>query len=149
MNLKETEDVFSIKIELRFRAGHRLLPPYKGKCLNPHGEGYTAIIEFEKKELDENGMVFDFGDTKRKIKEWIDANWDHSYIHNSNDEVGEYLKSKGFRTFSLADTNPTAENMAFFLYVIIKDEITDKVKRVGIVESFEDSIAYYKEQEIK
>jgi 6-pyruvoyltetrahydropterin/6-carboxytetrahydropterin synthase len=135
---------YSVKVELRFRSGHRLLPPYKGHCNNPHGEGYTAILIFEKNKLDENGMVFDFGTIKRQIKNWIDENWDHAYIYNKKDEVGEYLNKKGFKTFKL-DTNPTAEHMAKYLYKIVKKNISKNIKQVGIIESFEDSIAYYSE----
>lgn len=134
---------YMIKIELKFRAGHRLLPPYKGKCNNVHGEGYTAIIELESEKLDENGMVIDFGTIKSKIKEWIDNNWDHSYLFNGDDEIGRYLFNKGMKVFNIGKQNPTAENMAEFLFYIIKYTIFSRVKRVGIIESFEDSIAYY------
>ena len=50
-------------------------------------------------------------------------------------------------TYNMGDMNPTAENMARHLYNKIKELITDKVKKVGIVESFEDSIAFYEETE--
>lgn len=137
---------YEIKIEVKFRSGHRLLPPYEGKCNNVHGEGYTAIIEFANSCLDENGMVFDFGDIKRKIKTWIDENWDHAYICNIGDIVGVFLTDNHFKVFWL-DKNPTAENMAELLYTNIKETISAKVTRVGIVESFEDSIAFYSEVE--
>jgi hypothetical protein len=42
--------------------------------------------------------------------------------------------------------NPTAENMARRLYEVVKSQYPD-VKRVGIVESFKDSIAYYEEEQ--
>lgn len=140
-----TGDKYTIRVEIRFRAGHRLLPPYQGHCNNVHGEGYTAIIEFESNILDENGMVFDFGQVKKKIKEWIDVNWDHTYIFNEDDEIGYYLYDQGMRVFNIGKQNPTAENMSEYLYNIIKFNITNKVKKVGIIESFEDSIAYYEE----
>lgn len=139
--------MYSIKIEIRFRAGHRLLPPYEGKCNNVHGEGYTAIIEFENNVLNEDGMVFDFGDIKSKCKKWIDDCWDHAYIFNNQDEIGKLLYDKGMKVFNMGRENPTAENMAKYLFDIIKFEISNRVKRVGIVESFEDSIAYYEEDE--
>lgn len=133
-----------IKIEIQFRAGHRLLAPFVGKCNNPHGEGYTAILEFESKELDKCGMVFDFSFIKKQVKEWIDGNWDHAYIYQEGDEIGEFIKEKGFKVYRFPKgMNPTAENMAKILFTITKSIISNKVIKVGIVESFNDSIAYY------
>lgn len=130
-----------IQIEVQFRAGHRLIEPYKGKCNNVHGEGYTAIIEFESRALNKDGMVIDFGKAKSKIKEWIDENWDHAYLYKERDEVGEWLSYKRYKTFFF-DENPTAEYMAQYLYDEIKI-MNLPVIGVGIVESFRDSIAYY------
>lgn len=141
----EKNKQYLIEVKIQFRAGHRLLPPYIGKCNNIHGEGYTAIIFFKSNELDENGMVFDFGDTKRKIKEWVNNYWDHSYIFNRNDKMGLILKENGMKVFNIGNQNPTAENMAKYLFDEIKENISDKVCKVGIIESFEDSIAWYEE----
>lgn len=135
--------MYKIQIEIQFRAGHRLIAPYEGKCNNMHGEGYTAIIEFQKEELDKNGMVFDFGNIKGMIKEWINEHWDHAYLCNSNDKIGELLEKEEMRTYVFLNENPTAENMARCLYDIIKTQIEVSVSKVGIVESFKDSIAYY------
>ena len=137
----------TIKIEVEFRAGHRLIAPYEGKCNNLHGEGYTAICEFESEVLDKSGMVIDFGEVKREIKNWIDSNWDHSYIHHKDDEIGEYLKGLGMKTFEM-ENNPTAEYMAQILYyniALMKRIVGATIKKVGIVESFRDNIAYYEE----
>jgi 6-pyruvoyltetrahydropterin/6-carboxytetrahydropterin synthase len=136
----------SITIEIPFRAGHRLIAPYKGKCNNVHGEGYTAIVELKSERIDQNGMVADFGKTKKKIKNWIDKNWDHAYIYTNRDEVGHYLAKKGFKTFNIGDSNPTAEIMAEELFYRIKMSLRIKsVSKVGIVESFRDSIAWYEQ----
>ena len=131
-----------IQIEIPFRAGHRLLPPFKGKCNNVHGEGFTAIVEIESENLDECGMVADFGPLKQKIKKWIDQNLDHAYIHHEMDQVADYLKEQGLKTYNMV-SNPTAEHLAEELYSIISRKITNKVTKVGIVESFRDNIAYY------
>jgi 6-pyruvoyl tetrahydropterin synthase/QueD family protein len=134
----------SIEVRINFRAGHRLIEPYKGKCNNVHGEGYTAICVFESEGLDKCDMVLDFGTTKKKIKEWIDTNWDHAYIYNDGDELGYYLKKYGMKTYSLGAHNPTAEYMAKYLFAAIYTFLGLKnIKKVGIVESFEDSIAWY------
>jgi len=140
---------YKIEIKVRFRAGHRLLSPYVGKCNNPHGEGYTAICIFEKDYLNECGMVMDFGEIKRKINSWIDENWDHAYICNSNDELLPIFKALKFKVFELSNKNPSAEIMAEELFRIIKNKINPYIKKVGIIESFEDSIAWYDQEELK
>lgn len=131
-----------IQVKVTFRYGHRLMPPYEGRCNFLHGEGGTAIINLVSDKLDKNGMVIDFGTFKKQVKQWLDDNWDHAYLHKFDDEIGIYLKEKGHRTFEFKE-NPTAEHMADYLYNVIKNNITPLVTKVGIVESFEDSIAYY------
>ena len=136
--------MYSVEIKIKFRSGHRLMPPYTGKCLNPHGEGYTAIFIFSTESLDENGMVLDFGSIKEKLKTWIDDNFDHAYLHKNGDEVGIFLKEKGFRTFEF-QFNPTAENMARYFYNMAISKSLP-ITKVGVVESFCDSVAWYEEK---
>lgn len=135
--------MYKIEIRVLFRYGHRLLPPYFGKCNNPHGEGGTAIFIFESNKLKKTDMVEDFGRVKRKIKKWIDTNIDHSYIYKKEDKVGKYLKKHGFRVYEIS-VNPTAENIAKLLFWNIKKLFPGiSLDRVGVVESFNDSIAWY------
>ena len=67
-------------------------------------------------------MVKDFGELKR-IKQWIDDNRDHGYIHHSDDKRWQLLKDDWLKTFDLG-TEPTAENMAQYLYQMIKPKET-------------------------
>src|SRR3990167_8479676 len=133
--METNNDTYQIEVRVRFRYGHRLIEPYIGKCNNNHGEAGTAIIIFESNKLNDCDMVMDFGEVKNRIKYWINRNWDHTYIHKSNDEVGKYFKGIGLRTYSLL-SNPTAECMAKHLYTTIKNTISPLVKKVGIIESF-------------
>jgi len=135
------EDKYEIEVRIQFRYGHRLLPPYKGKCNNAHGEGGTAILIFECDKLDRNDMVFDFGEVKKNIKKIIDDNLDHAYLFKTGDEVGKFLKSKKYKVFEFSN-QPTAENIARFIYDITY-LFYPQIKRVGSIESFEDSIAWY------
>ena len=135
--------MYKIEVRVRFRYGHRLMPPYKGKCNNPHGEGGTAIFVFKTKLLDSNGMVDDFGNAKRTIKEWIDKHLDHAYIYRKDDKVGKFLKKSGFKVYEM-EVNPTAENIACLLCKEIREHGKfGRLTAVGIIESFEDSIAWY------
>ena len=136
--------MFQIEIKVRFRAAHRLLPPYEGKCNNLHGEGLTAIFIFESKILDKNGMVIDFGKIKNKIKNWIDKNVDHTYLCNQDDEFANKAFDEGFKIYPI-NGNPTAENIAVLLWNKFHNSLPKdvKLKKVGIVESFDDNIAWY------
>jgi 6-pyruvoyltetrahydropterin/6-carboxytetrahydropterin synthase len=139
-----------VEIKVRFRAGHRLMEPYKGKCNNPHGEGYTAMLIFESDKLDENGMVIDFGKVKKHVQSIVDAFYDHSFMFNEKDKVGhlpELFYRMGFRLY-LMKGNPTAENIARDLYDKVK-LYYPALKRVGIIESFDDSIAWYEKEKLK
>lgn len=137
--------MYALQVKIRFRAGHRLIEPYSGKCNNPHGEAFTAIFSLQERELDECGMLIDFGVVKKRLKEHIDFIFDHAYICHKDDEVGQYLASKGFKVVSLP-ANPTAENLAKQLFLECEHLCKPaQLVKVGIVESFEDSIAFYSE----
>ena len=133
--------MYQIEIKISFRSAHRLLPPYKGHCNNVHGEFYTAIFIFGKRVLDSSGMVMDFGKAKKILKTWIDENLDHAYICHKKDDVGGYLKYKGFRVYKM-DDNPTAENLARFLFGL-SYKLNIPAVKVGVVESSPESIAWY------
>lgn len=135
--------MYQIKVKVNFRAAHRLPPPYEGKCNNVHGEGYTAIFVFQTRDLNDYGMVADFGVIKKQLKTWIDKNMDHGYIYQKNDRLGKLIQKEGMKVYEMK-VAPTAENIAFELFKIFRD--TDEsciLKKVGIVESWEDSVAWY------
>jgi 6-pyruvoyltetrahydropterin/6-carboxytetrahydropterin synthase len=135
--------MYSIEVKIKFRIGHRLIEPYVGKCNNVHGEGITAIFIFQKETLDDCGMVVDFGVIKNRLKEWIDSNLDHAYVCNAKDEHCTYFTNtpRPQRVYALFG-NPTAENIARLLFDIA-ESIDSSIKKVGIVESFDDNIAWY------
>ena len=135
--------MYQIEVNVKFRAGHRLPPPYEGDCNNPHGEGYTAIFVFQTRDLNEYDMVADFGEIKKNIKSWIDKNMDHAFIHKKGDRIGELIQKEGFKVYEMKQS-PTAENIAFELYKKFRDINSDCIlKKVGVVESWEDSVAWY------
>lgn len=135
--------MYQVEIRVNFRYGHRLCAPYTGKCNNVHGEYGTAIFIFSAEHVDGSGFVIDFGMAKKRIKKWIDANWDHAYLHNINDDIAKTLKNKGLRTYDM-EVNPSAENMAEHLYSIFCKKFKScNLDKVGVVESNIDSIAWY------
>ena len=94
---------------LTFCAAHRLMG-HEGGCANLHGHNYTVEVTATG-DLDPVGRVVDFAEIKQGIGGWIDANWDHGFIHRQDDPLATLV---GGKVFALAG-NPTAENMAEFL----------------------------------
>jgi len=101
-----------------FDAGHRVLG-HTGKCRHLHGHRYAAEVTVQANEVNELGMVMDFSDIKVLVGNWIDSNWDHNMILNSDDPVLLYLckdEANERKPYILTKTNPTAENMAEHLW---------------------------------
>ena len=68
--------------------------------------------------MDELGLVYDFTGLKDQIKNWVDDNWDHSFLLNSRDtELIEGLGGADLvRLFKFEDENPSCEVMSRALY---------------------------------
>jgi 6-pyruvoyltetrahydropterin/6-carboxytetrahydropterin synthase len=79
----------------RFEAAH-ILPDHKGKCSRPHGHSYKLEVSLrgEIKSApgeSDNGMVLDFADLSRLVKEVIVDRLDH---YNLNDVTGVYTTAE-------------------------------------------------------
>jgi len=100
-----------------FETGHALYG-YDGKCKNLHGHSYklavTVIGEpISDKENVKLGMVIDFGDLKKIVKQEIVDVFDHATVFNRNTphvELAEELEQRGHDVI-LVDYQPTSENM--------------------------------------
>ncbi len=106
--------MYKISREIAFCYGHRLLN-YEGKCKNLHGHNGIAVITLTSPELDRLGMVADFSDIKSFISPWIDAELDHRMILHKDDPYAPLLIEQG-DPIKLFETNPTAENIARYIY---------------------------------
>lgn len=98
---------------IKWEMGHRL-SLHKGKCHNIHGHSYRASVLVEAKGFDENGMVTDFYNYK-PLKEWVDVNFDHAFMINSNDPIKDRITSLAEEfnmKLVLVNFEPTAENIA-------------------------------------
>ena len=103
--------------KFEFEAGHALYG-YDGKCKNLHGHSYklyvTVIGELIKQDRHvKNGMVIDFGDLKRIVKQEIVDVFDHAMVFNQQSEhkvIAEKLQSEG-HAIILVDYQPTSENL--------------------------------------
>lgn len=71
---------------LYFSAGHRIVG--HEYCYRPHGHTYFVEMTYipVTDELDEMGMIIDFGDLKGGLKQYLKNNWDHMTIIQDNPE---------------------------------------------------------------
>jgi 6-pyruvoyltetrahydropterin/6-carboxytetrahydropterin synthase len=100
-----------------FETGHALYG-YDGKCKNIHGHSYklfVTVIGFPINDYTnvKNGMVIDFGDLKKIVKEEIVDIFDHATVFNQNTphkELALDLRAKGHHVL-LVDYQPTSEMM--------------------------------------
>ena len=100
-----------------FDTGHALAG-YDGKCRNVHGHSYHLEVTVIGEPItDKNhvkfGMVIDFGDLKKIVKENVIDHYDHALVLNKNThykEIGDFLKERGHHIM-LVDFQPTGEMM--------------------------------------
>lgn len=107
--------MYSVVKSIDFCYGHRLLN-YEGKCRNLHGHNGRVEIEVSGDRLDPLGMLADFGDIKRLMKQWIDDNLDHRMILKEGDPAVAFIRAQGEPVFVIAE-NPTAEALAKLIYL--------------------------------
>ena len=83
--------MFQLTTENSFDAAH-FLSGYDGKCGNIHGHRWRVLVDVCGEKLKEDGqmrgMLVDFSDVKKDVKEITDA-FDHSFIY----EVGSFRQS--------------------------------------------------------
>lgn len=104
---------------LEFDAAHRVME-HESKCKHLHGHRYALEAAFTADSLDSLGRVVDFGVIKEKLGGWIDANWDHNTIlHIADKPLGEVIAAKTGQAIFYLPNNPTAENMAEYLFTEI------------------------------
>ncbi len=137
--------MFILKAEHSFDSAH-FLHGYEGKCSNIHGHRWKVEVEVQSETLVEggelDGMVVDFGDLKKDLKEIADY-YDHSLIiqkETMRKQTLACLKEDGFRIIEV-EYRPTAENFAFFFY----EEMGKKghaVKKAVVYETPTNSAAY-------
>jgi len=128
---------YEVTKSFEFDAAHRLVD-YDGKCARIHGHRYKVLITLSSSKLDDSGFVCDFNELKNVVGEWIDENWDHKIILSVNDPLGQILSNSEFRTsIYYVPFNPTAENMAVFLFSSFRDVLNKGVVYLKSVTVFE------------
>ena len=66
--------MYYIQKTLDISASHHLTLSYESKCTRVHGHNWRITVFCKARELDENGMVADFGHIKELIQEVLPFN---------------------------------------------------------------------------
>tara|TARA_R110002167_G_scaffold158880_6_gene354244 strand:- start:10783 stop:11232 length:450 start_codon:yes stop_codon:yes gene_type:complete len=119
--------------QFTFETGHALYG-YDGKCRNVHGHSYKLSVTVIGKPIEDLsnvklGMVIDFGDLKKIVKEEIVDEFDHATVFNKNTphiELANELKTRGHKVI-LADYQPTSENMVIDFSAKIKARLPHNI----------------------
>lgn len=120
--------------QFNFETGHALYG-YDGKCKNVHGHSYKLFVTVIGQPIaDMNnvkfGMVIDFGDLKKIVKEEIVDLFDHATVFNKNTphaELAMELQKRGHHVI-LVDYQPTSEMMVIDFAQKIKDRLPKQVQ---------------------
>lgn len=94
-------------------AGHRVFGQ-GGHCENLHGHQYKFFLTCTANELNDIGMILDFGEIKNRLCRWLDENWDHRFLIWDDDPWRESLARIDPKVVWVP-FNPTAENIAQYL----------------------------------
>lgn len=136
-------------------AGHRVVG-HESKCRHLHGHNYKFHFKVAPKPLDSEsvkgdpldqvGRVIDFSVVKSTLCEWLEANWDHKFLHWEKDGLIDALKRlvedennlpedqqlmshkdelHMFDSFVDLPFNPTAENLAQYMVEVIGPRLLD------------------------
>ncbi|MBE98465.1 6-carboxytetrahydropterin synthase [Flavobacterium coralii] len=117
-----------------FETGHALYG-YDGKCKNVHGHSYKLFVTVIGTPITDSanvkyGMVIDFGDLKKIVKEEIVDVFDHATVFNQNTphvELAKELSTRGHHVL-LVDYQPTSENMVIDFAEKIKKRLPETIQ---------------------
>jgi 6-pyruvoyltetrahydropterin/6-carboxytetrahydropterin synthase len=121
--------MFEVTVQQTFAAGHALRN-YRGKCENVHGHNYRIEVTVQGEQLDSIGLLVDFVELKRLMKDTIDY-LDHRFINDLEpfDKV-----------------NPSAENIAKYFHDRISrglsPEVPIRLAQVKVWETDTSSAVY-------
>lgn len=119
--------------QFNFETGHALYG-YDGKCKNVHGHSYKLSVTVIGTPITDNtnvkwGMVIDFSDLKKIVKEEVVDVFDHAIVFNKNTphlNLAMNMREEGHNVI-LADYQPTSENMVIDFAAKIKDRLPKNI----------------------
>lgn len=117
--------MYELMVESRFDSAHNLRG-YNGPCESLHGHTYKVQVSYRGSELGKLGMLVDFKVLKGALRSIIEY-LDHTYLN----ELPEF-----------SEMNPTAENLARFIYERMVQSVDSGVSKVTVWETPTSSATY-------
>ncbi|MDH5518394.1 MAG: 6-carboxytetrahydropterin synthase QueD [Gammaproteobacteria bacterium] len=111
---------YTLKVITEFASAHTLRD-YPGACSRMHGHNWKVELEAIATKLDEVGMGVDFKEMKRIARE-VGDRLDHRYLNELE---------------PFTEINPTAENIAAYLYREISKQLNSDSITVSTVTLWE------------
>ena len=100
---------YTLRVTTEFAAAH-VLRGYEGACARVHGHNWKVAVRARATALDERGMALDFRELTALTEE-VTAGLDHQLLN----EVPPFT-----------EVNPTAENVAAFVYTELARKLADR-----------------------
>jgi 6-pyruvoyltetrahydropterin/6-carboxytetrahydropterin synthase len=121
--------MFEVMVERNFSSAHQLRG-YRGKCENLHGHNYKIEIFARGRELDNIGLLVDFGELKAAADELA-----RFFDHRNINELPPFDE----------ELNPSAENLARYVLEHVAQRVNDERVQVYKVRCYETptSVATY------
>ena len=126
--------MYGIWIKTSFSAAHRLRG-YDGKCESIHGHNWIVEVFIACKNLNKMGLGIDFLEVKKKLAEVVEK-LDHKDLNDP------------FLIPFFKERNPSAENIAYFIYHELKNKINSsgiRLSKVVVKESENSGAGYWEE----
>ncbi len=137
--------MYQLTTHASFDSAH-FLSGYEGKCRNLHGHRWKLEVTVSSEKLAEEGqirgMIVDFGELKRDVKNLADE-FDHCLIVERGtlkEKTMKALKEEEFRIIQV-EFRPTAENFARYFYERMK-ELGYQVSLVKVYETPNNMAGY-------
>lgn len=127
--------MFELKVKTRFAGAHQLTMVGE-KCENLHGHNWHVEVCVKGQKLNSAGVLADFGDIKKAVRQVVDGDLDHKYLNELAIFQGK---------------QPTSERIAVFIaekvQALLNENLAEKlqVSRVMAWESDDACAIYYPE----
>ena len=120
--------MFELKVVTHFSAAHQLKMVAK-KCENLHGHNWKIEVHVAGSELNEAGVLMDFGEIKKRVAV-IMSGLDHRFLNEME---------------RFQDGNPSSENIAKYIADVLQEKLLEPEVRVSRVTAWEseDACATY------
>ena len=125
--------MFELKVKTRFAGAHQLTMVGQ-KCENLHGHNWHVEVCVKGEKLNSAGVLVDFGDIKKAVKEVVKGHLDHKFLNELD---------------IFKDIQPTSERIAVYIAQKVQTILNQnreehiKVSKVMAWESDDACATYY------